>query len=288
MQLITETAILEAYLRRDAALHAYALGDLDEFFRPYTTWFADDAHDPGAVILRYEPGNASPVYHALCRPECAAAHARLFRELVAALPAAFEIHATPGVLAESPGIFGDANDSQTRAETEQRQAANRFRVQRRELHCKMILREGSRERDREVDDFIFSPARAEDLPEIEGFFANAYPENWFDPRMIATDAYLLARARDGRITGVAGVHVYSEAYRVAALGNIATHPDFRRRGIAAGLTRRLCALLRERGIDTITLNVKSRNTGAIACYESLGFEVFADYEELSVSRAPGD
>ena len=33
-----DRATLEAFLRRDAALHLYSLGDLDDFFWPFTTW----------------------------------------------------------------------------------------------------------------------------------------------------------------------------------------------------------------------------------------------------------
>ena len=30
---------IEEYLRKDVYLHIYGIGDLDEFFRPYTTWY---------------------------------------------------------------------------------------------------------------------------------------------------------------------------------------------------------------------------------------------------------
>ena len=31
---------IEAFLRRNPFLHLYSLGDLDDFFWPYTTWYA--------------------------------------------------------------------------------------------------------------------------------------------------------------------------------------------------------------------------------------------------------
>jgi hypothetical protein len=37
---VHDRAELAALLRKDAAPHAYQLGDLDDFFWPFTTWYA--------------------------------------------------------------------------------------------------------------------------------------------------------------------------------------------------------------------------------------------------------
>jgi predicted GNAT family acetyltransferase len=82
----------------------------------------------------------------------------------------------------------------------------------------------------------------------------------------------------GRLVSVAGVHVYSPTYRVAALGNIATHPAHRGNGYGREATGQLCRRLFA-SVDHIGLNVKADNTTAIACYKSLGFDIIGSYEE---------
>ena len=68
-------------------------------------------------------------------------------------------------------------------------------------------------------------------------------------------------------------------YKVASLGNIATHPDFRRKGYGKKTTAQLCRSLLN-SVEHIGLNVKTDNLSAIKCYEKLGFEIVAVYEEF--------
>jgi predicted GNAT family acetyltransferase len=83
------------------------------------------------------------------------------------------------------------------------------------------------------------------------------------------------------LAGVAGIHVYSEEYRTAALGNIATHPDYRNKQIAYKLTSALCIDLMK-NTDLIGLNVKADNEFAIRCYKKTGFEIVGRYDECIV------
>jgi ribosomal protein S18 acetylase RimI-like enzyme len=79
------------------------------------------------------------------------------------------------------------------------------------------------------------------------------------------------------IVSAAGVHVYSARYRVAALGNITTHPSVRRRGLSRIVCAHLCQALLQRGVEHIGLTVKADNASAIALYTSLGFEPVAEF-----------
>ncbi len=88
----------------------------------------------------------------------------------------------------------------------------------------------------------------------------------------------------GELVSAAGVHVYSAHYRVAALGNITTHPDHRNQGFARAVTARLCQEL-AREVDFIGLNVKCENQPALHLYQALGFEIAAKYGEFTLKKA---
>jgi hypothetical protein len=55
--------------------------------------------------------------------------------------------------------------------------------------------------------------------------------------------------------------------------SLAVDAAYRRKGIGAGLVRRMEALLRERGCLKLNLQVRSSNSEVAGFYESLGFEV---------------
>jgi RimJ/RimL family protein N-acetyltransferase len=119
-----------------------------------------------------------------------------------------------------------------------------------------------------------------DLAEIRALYDVAYPGSWFDPRMLETGHYYGVR-QASTLLSIAGVHVYSPYYRVAALGNITTHPEARGRGLATLATARLCQELR-RSVDRIGLNVRADNASALACYSKLGFTKSATYWEYAL------
>jgi len=105
-----------------------------------------------------------------------------------------------------------------------------------------------------------------DIADILELYKISYPGNWFDERMLKTQKYFGIRQQN-RLISVAGIHVYSQKYNVAALGNICTHPDFRGKGWGRAATAKLCkSLLQE--IEHIGLNVKADNKTAISLYEN--------------------
>ncbi len=54
--------------------------------------------------------------------------------------------------------------------------------------------------------------------------------------------------------------------------DIATHPSFRRQGVAQGIIERLVEFCRKSGCEKITLEVRESNLAAQALYKKNGFE----------------
>ncbi len=89
---------------------------------------------------------------------------------------------------------------------------------------------------------------------------------------------------DSRLVSVAGTHIVSERERIAALGNVMTHPDYRGQGLATAATGAVCQKLLERGIELIGLSVSRSNEAALRVYESIGFKRRVPFFEGTASR----
>ncbi|HKB05663.1 MAG TPA: GNAT family N-acetyltransferase, partial [Gemmataceae bacterium] len=238
---------IEPVLRRNVFLHIYALGDLDDFFWPFTTWYAlEDAGDLRAVLLLYTAFE-TPTLMALGDPPYEPLH-ELLRSARRLLPPRVYAHLSPGGRDALGPAWAESHGP----------------------HLKMAL----------ITPKLDVPGTgsvqrmaAADVPALRALYAVGYPANWFDPRQIETGHYYGLRVY-GELVSAGGPHVYSPGQRVAALGNIVTHPDHRGRGYAAAVTARACAEL-QATVDRIGLNVKADNAAAVACYCRLGFRPVA-------------
>jgi len=253
---------IEAILRRNPRLHLYELGDLDDFFWPDTNWYVLDVREPTAVALLYT-APALPVLVGLAEPPRDELN-ELLRKLTPQLPSHVYAHLSDGAI-----------------ET----LAQRFQARSHGVHFRMALTDPAWLTGQDSAGIVqLSPA---DLPEVRTFYEAAYPGNWFEPRMLETGCHFGIRlpGRDGsdssQLVSIAGVHVYSATYRVAALGNVATLPEFRGQGLASGACARLCWHLLET-TEHIGLNVRHDNASAIACYQKLGFSRVAVFEEFDL------
>ncbi|MEO3771025.1 GNAT family N-acetyltransferase [Micromonospora sp. B9E7] len=247
-----DRAVLARLLGRDPVLHAYQLGDLDDFFWPYTSWFRRGEQ----VALLYH-GVDPPTLLAFAAPADTAALAALLADLAPALPARLYAHLSPGL---SDVLAGS------------------FRLDSGGAHHRMALTDPARLSAVRPEGVVLGTA---DLPGLRRLYARAYPGNWFDPRMVDTGQYLGVR-EGGELVAVAGVHVWSPVYRVAALGNVTTHPRWRGRGLGAAVVAALCVRLRET-VEHVTLNVKVDNRPAVRLYERVGFTRVAEYEEWTLT-----
>ena len=75
---------------------------------------------------------------------------------------------------------------------------------------------------------------------------------------------------NGRLVAAAGTHVVSRTARLAVVGNVLTHTDYRGRGYAKAVTGAVTAELL-RYCDEVVLNVRSDNPPALQAYSRLGY-----------------
>lgn len=241
---------IEARLRRNTYLHLYSIGDLDDFFWKHTTWYGTDQGEPPPVLLY--SGSERPVLLALA-DESLTQSQELLRLASPLLPRRFYAHL-------SEGLIEILNEE--------------YEIHSHGMHYKMGLTK--QELLGKIDTTEVIQLQKSDLNDLEAFYNRSYPGNWFDARMLETGYYGIRRG--GELVSAAGVHVYSAVYKVAALGNIATHPEWRGQGLGTRVSARLCQELLK-SVNHIGLNVKANNRAAIASYEKLGFEKIASYQE---------
>ena len=250
VQTLHDRDLIERHLSKEPILHLYELGDLDPLTWPRTVWYGSD--DLEAVLLVYAAD-----LPALLGMDDTAAGRKLLQEAAPLLPCRFHAQLAPGLV-----------------ET----LAKHYRLQGQMTTLRMALERP--DALPETDPAVETLTTAH-LEELKSFYEESYPENWFDPGMVVTERYVGLR-REGRLACVAGVHVWSPRYRVSALGNIATHPDFRGEGLATRVVGTLCRRLLQ-DVEHIGLNVRASNEPALRCYRALGFEVKASFEELDAS-----
>jgi GNAT superfamily N-acetyltransferase len=90
--------------------------------------------------------------------------------------------------------------------------------------------------------------------------------------------------RDGRPVGLANLGVRE---RDAWIGGVGVVANTRRSGVGEALMRTVHEEARSRGVERVWLEVIVENTGALALYEKLGYEVVQDVEVWTLPAAEG-
>jgi len=106
--------------------------------------------------------------------------------------------------------------------------------------------------------------------------------SWLPATAIADGVYYGMRV-NGRLVAAAGTHVVSANSRLAVVGNVLTHMDYRGRGFATAVTGAVTAELL-RSCDQVVLNVRADNPPAINAYRHLGYSEHARFEERLIHR----
>ena len=250
-----KTPELESFLSIDPINSAYMLGDLDSPYAEHCQWFGLRDEDLRSVLL---------VYSGL---------------------------SVPAVLTKGSSEDVEALVEATRTELPRRFICQIRTEHRRAFECyydlqdeKSMLRMGcTREHFVETADSEGVVAlNHRDTAAIMNLYTH-YPDNFFEPAMLGTGLYFGVR-ENGELVSVAGLHVLSEQYDVAAIGNIVTHSDWRGQGLATRCVRRLLDELFKR-VSNVTLNVERDNLPAIACYKKFGFtERYPFVEGIAAAR----
>ena len=105
---------------------------------------------------------------------------------------------------------------------------------------------------------------------------------WLPSSAIAEGVYYGFRVND-RLVAAAGTHVISPEARLAVVGNVLTHADYRGRGYAKAVTAAVTAELL-RTCDQVVLNVRADNPPALQAYRRLGYEEHVRFEERLIHR----
>jgi ribosomal protein S18 acetylase RimI-like enzyme len=106
--------------------------------------------------------------------------------------------------------------------------------------------------------------------------------SWLPSSAVADGVYYGMRV-NGQLVAAAGTHVISASARLAVVGNVLTHVDYRGRGFATAVTGAVTADLL-RTSDQVVLNVRADNPPAINAYRRLGYAEHARFEERLIHR----
>lgn len=226
---------------------AYAICDLDDREFPRTRWGA--AWSGGsivAIVLEYSGGSPQPLF-VMGRDDGVDA---ILRDAIR--PRLAYIAALPGML---PSV------------------QRRYRLDAGPQMVRMVV---DRETFRAADDLGVERLVPSDAMELNRLYQLGFGA-WLPPQAISEGVYYGLRVK-GRLVAAAGTHVTSSTARLAVVGNVLTHGDFRGRGYATAVTGAVTAELL-RSCDHVALNVRADNPPAISVYRHLGYAEHVRFEE---------
>jgi ribosomal protein S18 acetylase RimI-like enzyme len=249
-----DRGLLREFLERDRLRAAYAVCDLDmkEFGR--TKWGVATEHGaPIAVVLEYGGLTPQPLFVA-GDPEGVSA---VLRDVI-----------RPRI------VYLAADESHLPA------VERHYRVDPGPQMVRMVV---NRQRFEPVYGPVIRLTPA-DIVELNRLYGLGFA-GWLPADSIASGVYYGVRL-GGRLVAAAGTHVISGEARMAAVGNVMTHGDFRGRGFAKATTSAVTQELL-RMCDDVVLNVRSDNPPALAAYRALGYREHCRFEERLAHRRGG-
>lgn len=241
---ITDRDELRAFLMGDKLANAYLLGNLDPAFLPFCDWYAARDADGrlGSLLMIYQGLSLPVVFMLGAEPELEP----FLREVRGELPDRFHFHVLDNHIESVRNVFSPRDALRM----------HRMGLERPDYASS-------------VDTARVDRLGHRDTASIMALYGH-WPDNFFEPAQLETGLYFGVRDPDEGLLSIAGIHVVSEDYDVAVIGNLVTHPRARGRGLATLCTARLLDELFDR-VSLIALNVQEDNKPAIKMYANFGF-----------------
>jgi ribosomal protein S18 acetylase RimI-like enzyme len=248
---LTDRRVLRAFLEEDRLLSAYAICDLEDREFAKTRWGgAFDGERLVAIALEYTGLTPQPLFVLGDNEGIEAILRDIVRPRAAYVAALAEaLPAVQAVYRLDPGP-----------------AMVRMWVDR------------ARFRPYPADVQRLLPA---DIGELNRLYQLGFA-SWLPSSAIADGVYYGMRV-GGRLVAAAGTHVIGREARLAVVGNVLTHVDYRGRGYATAVTGAVTAELL-RSCDQVVLNVRSDNPPALQAYRRLGYAEHVRFEERLAHR----
>ncbi|MGD0565914.1 MAG: GNAT family N-acetyltransferase [Candidatus Goldiibacteriota bacterium] len=251
---------LKDFLMKDPYLHIYELGDLQEKLFPAARWFV--LEDNGEILssaMMYTAKNINIFYLVEdTRPEAAA---ELLKAIMEKLP-------------DEMYCLVSANLVDVIKE--------RYGFEKTVSYDKMKLTgDIFLSRNIKYPEFTYR-INVNDSETVGEFLREINPGAFYNKGMLATGKYFCIR-KNASLLAMAGVHLYSKEFSVAAIGNVVTAENERGKGYSTSVMASLCADL-WKDVKIIGLNVRGDNTPAIKVYTKLGFIKHTSHVELTAVR----
>lgn len=123
--------------------------------------------------------------------------------------------------------------------------------------------------------------RAADLDALKGLYSTRMPPA-LSAEQIEKGVFYGLEVH-GQLISAAGTHVIAPKYKVAAVGNVVTHPEHRGAGYAALCSSAVTEELLAGGLDVV-LNVGEKDEAAKKIYERLGYRSYCRFVEVLGKR----
>ncbi len=126
-----------------------------------------------------------------------------------------------------------------------------------------------------MNDFSIVKLQTEHLADVAHIEALSFAHPWTEEGLMTLIreggvGFCAVDNESGKVVSYAGMVMAAD---MGDITDVATHPDFRRRGLSRQVMIKLLEYAREMRIASVALDVRVSNSGAIALYKGLGFEI---------------